>query len=332
VHALRERCNVAATGERVGIVVIGRNEGERLRICLQSTSNGCAIVYVDSNSTDGSVELARQYAADVVPLDMTRSFTAARARNVGARRLLQLYPALQYVQFVDGDCELESTWLDTAASFLDNHPRVAVVCGRRRERYRDATFYNRLCDQEWDTPIGRSLACGGDAMIRISALLEVDFYDDAIVAGEEPELCSRMRARGWGIWRLAAPMTVHDAAMHSFHQWWRRAVRGGFGYAQVWHKTTRSSSSAVYGRELARAVGWTLGVPLLAILLAAFFGPIGLLAVPAVWLAQFFQLSSRHGIAQAAHLLVGKAAECAGALIYATGVVSGRDYRPAGYK
>lgn len=323
---------MAATAERVGIVVIGRNEGERLRACFQSMRNGCPVVYVDSNSVDGSVELARRHAAHVVLLDLSKPFTAARARNVGARRLLELHPSLEYIQFVDGDCELESTWLDTAAAFLDAHSGTAAVCGRRRERYRDATFYNRLCDQEWNTPIGPALACGGDAMIRISALVEAGFYDDAIVAGEEPELCCRMGARGWGIWRLGAPMTVHDAAMHSFRQWWWRAVRGGFGYAQVWHKTTRSGLSGLYGREIARAIGWTLGVPMLAVLLAALFGPVGLLALPSVWLAQFFRLSLRHGAAEAAHLLVGKAAECTGALIYAMGVASGRGRRPASYK
>ena len=40
---------------QLGIVTIGRNEGERLRRCLSSVvGRGMPVVYVDSDSTDGS--------------------------------------------------------------------------------------------------------------------------------------------------------------------------------------------------------------------------------------------------------------------------------------
>ena len=68
----------------VGVVIIGRNEGERLRRCLTSVvGRGLTVVYVDSNSTDGSAGLARAMGADVVELDMSRPFTMGRGRNVG---------------------------------------------------------------------------------------------------------------------------------------------------------------------------------------------------------------------------------------------------------
>src|SRR4051794_959052 len=93
--------------QTVGIVVIGRNEGERLRRCLLSViGTGRAVAYVDSGSSDGSVELAKRLGATVVELDMSRPFTAARARNAGFERLTQVAPDLAYVQFVDGDCEI----------------------------------------------------------------------------------------------------------------------------------------------------------------------------------------------------------------------------------
>jgi glycosyltransferase involved in cell wall biosynthesis len=175
---------------RLGVVVIGRNEGERLVRCLQSLANAdAAVVYVDSGSSDGSVARALQLGAQAVELDASRPYTAARGRNAGFEVLTQEHPDLAWVQFVDGDCELVPGWLDGAIRHLAEHPDVAVVCGRRRERDPDASLWNRLTDVEWDTPPGDTDACGGDAMFRTQALREVGGYDPSLIAGEEPELC-----------------------------------------------------------------------------------------------------------------------------------------------
>jgi glycosyltransferase involved in cell wall biosynthesis len=186
---------------KAGVVAIGRNEGKRLKACIRSvTGTSALVVYVDSGSTDGSVDSAKSAGVDVIALDTTTPFTAARARNEGFSRLQQLAPQLPYVQFVDGDCEIDQSWINAAVGFLDDHPDVAVVCGRRRERFPDSSIYNKLCDIEWDTPIGRTNGCGGDAMIRADAIAQVHGYRTDLIAGEEPELCLRLRTAGWKIW------------------------------------------------------------------------------------------------------------------------------------
>ncbi|NES24118.1 MAG: glycosyltransferase family 2 protein, partial [Symploca sp. SIO3E6] len=183
--------------KQVGLVVIGRNEGERLRQCLLSVTGKVAhIVYVDSGSTDGSVEMARSLGVEVVPLDLSIPFTAARARNEGFAHLLQSYPEIEFVQFVDGDCEIVEGWLVHAQQELESQPEVAVVCGRRRERFPEETIYNKLCDIEWDTPVGEAKACGGDSMMRTKAFQQVEGFNPTLIAGEEPELCVRLRTQG----------------------------------------------------------------------------------------------------------------------------------------
>ncbi len=68
----------------VGVVVIGRNEGERLVRSLESVvGKAAAVVYVDSASSDQSVANARRIGADVVELDRSEPFTAARAECRG---------------------------------------------------------------------------------------------------------------------------------------------------------------------------------------------------------------------------------------------------------
>jgi GT2 family glycosyltransferase len=217
---------------RFGVVAIGRNEGQRLEQCLESVRDGSVVIYVDSGSNDGSPQLARDSGAIVVDLDMQLPFTAARARNAGFKSLVEAAPNIDCVQFIDGDCELIGRWPEQALSFLASRPEVAAVSGRRRERFPTRSIYNQLCDWEWNGPIGEVRACGGDAIIRVSAFKAVGGYRDNLIAGEEPELCVRLRAAGWKIWRLENEMTIHDAAMTRFSQWWQRAVRCGYAFAE----------------------------------------------------------------------------------------------------
>ena len=57
--------------------------------------------------------------------------------------------------------------IEQAYSALANQPNLAIVCGRLRERFPEQSIYNRLCDMEWDTPVGETKACGGIAMMRV---------------------------------------------------------------------------------------------------------------------------------------------------------------------
>ena len=250
----------------VGVVAIGRNEGERLRRCLESVVGAAArVVYVDSGSTDGSVELARGLGCEVVALDLDVPFTAARARNAGVERLCLLgSEALRYVQLVDGDCEVVGGFLDAAREALEANAGLGVVCGRRRERHPEQSVYNRLCDIEWDTPVGEASSCGGDAMMRLVAFHEVAGFDDALIAGEEPELCVRLRRAGWKIERIDHEMTLHDAALDRFSQWYRRAQRAGHAYAEG-ASMHGGSPERHCVRETQRILFWGGALPAVAI-------------------------------------------------------------------
>jgi len=277
----------------VGIVVIGRNEGERLIRCLKSISGLVGhVVYVDSGSSDGSVEAAHKLGVTVVELDLRTPFTAAQARNAGFKRLLELEPRFEYVFFVDGDCEVYEGWLNNALQFLGGHRDVAIVCGRRRERYPERSIYNTLCDIEWGSyPIGETKSCGGDAVARVDAFRQVNGYRPELICGEEPDLCARLRQKGWRIWHLDVDMTLHDAAIYRFGQWWKRMLRGGYASAQ---------GAALHGdppalhwvKESRRAWVWGLYIPVTALLLAFVVGWWGLLLL-GVYPIQWIRLACR---------------------------------------
>jgi glycosyltransferase involved in cell wall biosynthesis len=263
---------------KFGAVAIGRNEGERLTLCLQSLSDAAAIVYVDSGSTDDSPSWARQHGIEVVELDQSLPFTAARARNAGFRRLMDVVGnTVDYVQFIDGDCELNRRWPSLALDYLADHPDIVAVYGRRRERFPTRSVYNWLCDLEWDGPAGEARSFFGDVMIRAGALVSIGGYRDDLIAGEEPELSVRLRAGGWRIWRLPSEMTLHDAAITRFGQWWRRAVRAGYAFAQGAHiHGARPERHWVW--ESRRAWLWGVLLPLACLMCTAVIWPWGAVA------------------------------------------------------
>jgi GT2 family glycosyltransferase len=260
----------------VAVIAIGRNEGDRLRRCLESVVGRVAVmVYVDSGSTDGSVTLSRALGAELVALDMSTPFTAARARNAGALRALELQPDLEYLKFVDGDCEIDASWLDTAHDFLRDHADVVAVFGRRRERHPEHSVFNRLCDMEWNVPPGDVRSCGGDVMMRAASWRRVGGYREDLIAGEEPELCIRLRGAGGRIRCLDAPMTLHDAAITRWSQWWMRTTRTGHAFAEGSH-LFGAPPERHWVRESRRAVIWGLVLPAAILLAALVFRPAAL--------------------------------------------------------
>jgi GT2 family glycosyltransferase len=326
----------------LGVVVIGRNEGERLVRCLERVAPRTrTVVYVDSGSTDGSVDAAARLGAHVVALDMSIPFTAARARNAGLLRLVELRPDVDLVQFLDGDCELRAGFLERAVAAMREDARLGVVCGHVRERHPERSFYNRMCDIEWQGPVGEIASPGGNFMGRVAALRAVDGFRADLIAGEEPELCLRLRRRGWRIARVDAEMAIHDAAMTRFSQWWRRSVRAGYAFAE---------GAALHGdgperhwvAESRRIVAWGLVLPALAVGALAPTGglSLGLLGLYPVGAARNYARTRRAGRTRmdaavyAAFTTLGKLPELQGLLRFHRLRLLGRrsaiiEYKPA---
>lgn len=322
----------------IDAIVIGRNEGQRLIECLLSLQAAGVrrLIYVDSGSGDGSPEAALTHGAEVVALDMTRPFTAARARNAGLARITAFPQQPDFVQLVDGDCTVQRGWITAARDFLLATPGAVVVCGRRRERFPHASVYNRLCDAEWDTPIGEAAACGGDALMRLGPLLAVGGYREDLIAGEEPELCLRLRRAGGQIWRIDQEMTLHDAAMTRLSQWWKRSRRAGHAFAE---------GAALHGAgperhwvaETRRALLWGALLPALILLAAAILPALSLVLL-LIYPAQVTRLAARGGISRrhawesAFFSVLGKFAEAQGVMSYWLNRLRGRGTALIEYK
>jgi len=223
----------------VSVVVIGRNEGQRLPTCLESIKAlkfdaGLEIIYVDSNSQDGSPELAASMGVKVLRI-VPKHPCAAIGRNVGWREATG-----EFILFLDGDTRLHPDFLQLALSELQANPAIAIVWGHRRERHPEHSLFNKVLDLDWIYRPGISEFCGGDALMRRAILVHTGGYNEDLIAGEEPELCQRIRALGQQILHIDHPMTDHDLAMTKWSAYWKRALRAGFAYADVSQRLKQS--------------------------------------------------------------------------------------------
>lgn len=229
---MMNRNHEADTRPALSVVIIGRNEGPRLVKCIASVQHATAdlhaeIIYVDSASSDGSRERAMRMGARVLALDEGR-LSAARGRNTG-----WVAARAELILFLDGDTELEPGFALAAMQAMAANPLCAAVWGHRRESRPQDSIYNRVLDLDWIYPPGKSQFCGGDALFRRSALSAAKGFDASLIAGEEPELCRRLRALGYFIEHIDEPMTRHDLGIQRFAQYWRRAERAGHAYASL---------------------------------------------------------------------------------------------------
>jgi glycosyltransferase involved in cell wall biosynthesis len=286
VHEVHSDANLPA----ISIVVIGRNEGARLAKCLESILqvrdvHEKEIIYVDSASTDGSPEMAARYGAIVIVVHPERP-TAAIGRNAGWLRADS-----DLVLFLDGDTVLHPDFPRAAAEALSCQPSVAAVWGHRREIHPEASIFNRVLDLDWVYRPGFTEFCGGDVLMRRNALVEVGGFDERLIAGEEPELCRRMRSRGHKILHIDHPMTGHDLQITRVSQYWRRATRAGHAYAEV-SERYRGSEDPSWDldrrRNIMRGSFWTLSF-VAAIAASVRFGLVPI----ALWLGLLLLLSLR---------------------------------------
>ena len=228
---------------------------------MSSVGISTEIIYVDSNSSDGSAEYAAAMGARVIQVNPDRP-SAALGRNAGWKAA-----GGQFILFLDGDTLLHPEFVNRSLAEF-HHPEVAVVWGHRRELAPRQSVYVRVLDLDWIYPPGNSSFCGGDAMMRRAVLEEVDGFDATLIAGEEPEMCRRLRDRGYRILHIDAPMTQHDLALKTFSAYWRRAYRAGHAYSEIAARF-RDSADPLWKTEARRNFLHGAGL-LLALLLPAF--------------------------------------------------------------
>jgi GT2 family glycosyltransferase len=156
-------------------------------------------------------------------------------------------------------------------------------------------------------------------MIRVRAFECVQGFRPDLIAGEDPELCVRMRAAKWRVWRLDGEMALHDVAMTRFGQWWKRSKRAGYAFAE---------GASLHGapperycvREARRSLVWGVLLPLF-VLASAFVDPL-YLSLMIIYPLQVIRIALRSNLTgskawwRAAFLVLGRFPEGLGQLSF----------------
>ena len=192
----------------ISVIVIGRNEGERLERCLSSVEKAVwayphEIIYVDSGSADNSLEIARSHSARCL-LVKDPSPTAGLGRYIGAQAAV-----FEWCLFLDGDMELDPLFPRYALT-KGSAARADAVTGIRHDLYyrggeltgENKNYYN--CDTARQAP-----EFGGALMIRRQSLLDAGGWSPDTVACEEEELHSRLLDKKMLVLEIPDPMIRH---------------------------------------------------------------------------------------------------------------------------
>lgn len=187
----------------VTVVVIGRNEGGNLPRCFESIQKITRrIVFVDSNSSDRSVEIAQEYGIPVIVALDSNFYSAALGRMVGATKC-----ETSLIQFLDGDMELAPDWMPTAVRFMNDNLKAAVAHGFKREFKNENNLeeYTIKADQKnW-----RSDYLQGAYLIKREVYQASGGLDPRFPGEEERDLYVRIHDLGHEVWYIHHLMSSH---------------------------------------------------------------------------------------------------------------------------
>lgn len=326
---------------KIGVVIIGVNVEKYLADCIRSVQScdypqlKLDIVYVDGGSTDKSVEIALSFDS-VRVLNLKDKYpTPGKGRNKG----WQSFPLpTAWIQFLDADTTLHPKWLNSAVSRIGGN--TVAVCGHRRERFPDKNLFHIIGNMEWTYELGSCRYFGGDVLVKHEVLQRTGGFDETLVGGEDPELSYRIRQLGFEIQRMDLPMTLHDLNMTGVKQYFRRAFRSGYAYAEVALRYI-GEKEKLWARELSRVVlkalapviltaaGWMADMPLLGFFLALLF-----LARPFLWIGKIkerFQQNTLYSLIYAGHSSLVVYPQFCGVARYIWGFFTHRPLRNKGY-
>jgi glycosyltransferase involved in cell wall biosynthesis len=198
----------------VSVIVIGRNEAQRIERCLRSvfaslkSRDDCEVIYVDSASEDDTVAIASRFPIRILQLRQSWKLSPSAGRYIGYQ-----HARGKYLLFVDGDSLLFKRWLGKACEYLEQNPACGGVGGIMHQAYlsRSGTciaVVKNYFSQNPAAPVQAAMSLSGIAMYRKDAMKKAGTFNPFLTTGEECELALRIRNVGYSLARIYEPMCV----------------------------------------------------------------------------------------------------------------------------
>jgi len=187
--------------DEITFIIIGRNEAINLPRCFSSIKKiSKNIIFVDSDSSDNSIEIAKEYKIKTILKVKSNYGTPALSRSVGAKKV-----KTKYIHFVDGDMEIEESWPQKAIDRLESNNKIAAVHGYKKVYTKnDKDFYILSDSKDWQADYLQGAFLIDRSIYNIAGGL-----DGRLFGEEERDLYVRIKAHGYEAWYIHQLMASH---------------------------------------------------------------------------------------------------------------------------
>jgi len=196
------------------VVLIGRNEEQFIGgaidsvLAVKERIPSLEVIFVDSASTDRSVEVAQQHPSRILQLKPEWPRCVAAGGYIG-----YLHSHGKYVFFQDGDSNVEADWLVKAVDFMEANPAYGGIAGVLDEEYIDAAGnYHGSVPNVFGQDLAKEVCevkhLGGIAFYRRQAMKIAGPVNPHLPTAEDHELCMRIRNAGYKLARINGRMAV----------------------------------------------------------------------------------------------------------------------------
>ena len=257
----------------ISFIIIGRNEGWRLELCLQSVvkaikqcSLNAEVIYIDSQSNDNSLEISKSYK-EVKSYLITGKYNAAIARNIGVKEAIG-----DDLVFLDGDMEISPEFLDLIIERGENL-RYEFISGNFINNYYDKDdnflkkdFYRKIyCEK--DT---LQYTTGGLFAIKREHWERVGGMHNKYKKGQDLDFGFRLAKKGIFLLRKKEVMAQHHTIDYkNKNRLWRSFIDGSYLYPRAILYRDHVLNKYVMKRMLSSDP--TLLIFIIAIIISIFF-------------------------------------------------------------
>jgi len=221
----------------ISFIVIGRNEGWKLPGCFESIFETIRVnklvdhevIYVDSKSTDDSIEKVKQFST-VKIFKLTGDFNAAIARNVGAKESKG-----EVLFFIDGDMEIQPEFLPLVYE-QDSGLKHPFVSGQWID-YKYDTEGKLLLKQEFSIEKHSdkfATTTGGLFLISRKCWFDVGGMKNRMRRSQDLDLALRLAKRGVFLLRKKELLAIHHTVPYNDKsRIWKMLISGDHLYRIV---------------------------------------------------------------------------------------------------
>ena len=195
----------------LSVCVVGRNEEHNIQRVMESLTplrsaiDDVEIIYVDSDSSDASVQCALNTADEVLVLESSRNLCASAGRYVGTLRARG-----RWVLYLDADMSLQPEFIPFLIALVESDDVSSGWVGERRDVYpsgEDRPNVLGLRDRGATTS-----GFGGAVVLPLESVIRAGNWNPRLFSNEEIDLYTRLRATDCVVRSVGVPMIDHYAS------------------------------------------------------------------------------------------------------------------------